>query len=169
MSEAIRVALNDLRLGEAAGEQFAKGRVIFDQDQPFLRDAAFEQGFGHRPGARPEFDDRAGRLRVDIARHRPRKKAAGRRHRPRHFGIVEPALDEPRLVGETFVQRETRRAVAPRTQMLGLQDVSSPLFSFVFTGAHSPERQENVTPRPWLPRADLTRCRDCRRIPSFAR
>ena len=94
--------------------------VYLAEDETLGRDAALQESRRDRPCAGAEFDNRAGGLGIDIARHHARQKAAGGRDGPGDFRIFHPRLEEPGFVAQTFLQRSLLGA-ARQTRALHLR------------------------------------------------
>ncbi len=69
IAQPIGVALHDFRLRVTVAQQRAEARIVFDQDEALLIDAAVDQGAGDRAGAGAELDHGTGRIAIDILRH----------------------------------------------------------------------------------------------------
>ncbi len=145
VGQGIGIALNDGRPRIAAGQELAELRVELHQHEALGRHAARDQRFGDGPGAGSEFDDRAGAVGIDIARHGAGQETAGRRDRTGPERVLEPGLDETRLVGQTLVERLLR---VSRSARFGVQRAISPSDMI-------PPRLRN-TPSPGMVRASAT-------------
>jgi hypothetical protein len=74
----------------AVAQQRAEAGIVFDQHQPLLVDAMFDQRIGDRAGARSEFDHRSFGIDVDILRHGPGEQLARRHHRAHVQRLFDP-------------------------------------------------------------------------------
>ena len=100
MRQIIGVALNDPDALEAAFQDSAEARVVFDEHKPSPVKAALDQGPSDRTGAGAEFDDEARVRRVDGRRHGARKDAPRGRHGPGEAWRRQKRSEEMRAVAE---------------------------------------------------------------------
>jgi hypothetical protein len=98
--------------GKTLAQQPAEIRVVFDQREPRGIDAAFDQGFRHRSGAGPEFDDRSRHRGIDIAGHDARERPARGRHGSDGQRLFDEAAEEAEFVALQIFLFEVAQAPA---------------------------------------------------------